>query len=67
MNVFLIAYLVIMFVWCCVGFVVVYVVDEGLDLGWYIGVMTGLIWPLSLVGFVLIGIGKLILFIRDRE
>lgn len=63
----LIAYFVIMFVWCCVGFVVGYVVDEGLDLGWYIGVMTGLIWPLSLVGFILIGIGKLILFIRYRE
>lgn len=63
----LIAYFTIMFVWCCVGFVVGYVVDGKLDLGCYIGVMTGLIWPLSLVGFILIGIGKLILFIRDRE
>lgn len=56
-----------MFTWCCIGFVVGYVVDEGFDLGWYIGVMTGLIWPLSLIGFILIGIGKLILYIKYRE
>lgn len=65
--VFLIAYLVIMFIWCCVGFVVGYVIEEELDGLSFIGVFTGFIWPLSMIGFILIGVAKLILFIRDRE
>ena len=64
---FIIAYLVIMFIWCCVGFVVGYVIDEELNGLSFIGVFTGIIWPLSIIGFVLIGVAKLILFIRDRE
>ena len=64
---FIIAYLVIMFIWCCVGFVVGYVIEEELGGLSFIGVFTGFVWPLSLVGFILIGIGKLILFIRYRE
>ena len=64
---FIIAYLVIMFIWCCVGFVVGYVIEEELGGLSFIGVFTGFVCPLSLVGFILIGIGKLILFIRDRE
>ena len=64
---FIIAYLVIMFIWCCVGFVVGYVIEEELNGLSFIGVFTGIIWPLSIIGFVLIGVAKLILFIRDRE
>lgn len=64
---FKISYLVIMFIWCCVGFVVGYVIEEELNGLSFIGVFTGFIWPLSIIGFVLIGVAKLILFIRDRE
>lgn len=64
---FLIAYLIIMFIWCCAGFVIGYVADEELTGLSFIGVFTGFVWPLSIIGFILIGIGKLILFIKYRE
>lgn len=63
----LVAYLVIMFIWCCVGFVVGYVIDGELTVLSFLGVFTGFIWPLSIIGFILIGIGRLILAIRNRK
>lgn len=58
-------YLVIMVIWCCVGFVVGYVIEEELTTTAFLGLWTGVIWPLSLIGFLLIGIGRIILWIRD--
>lgn len=64
---FLIAYLIIMFIWCCVGFIVGYIADEGFSYKAFLGFWTGLLWPISLLILILIGISKLILLIRDRE
>ncbi len=58
-------YLVIMAIWCCVGFVIGYVIDEEFSYGAFFWFCTGLVWPLSLIGFLLIGIGRIILCIRD--
>lgn len=58
-------YLVIMAIWCCIGFIIGYVIDEKFSYGALLGFWTGLIWPLSLIGFLLIGIGRIILWIRD--
>lgn len=58
-------YLVIMSIWCCIGFVIGYVIDENFSYVALLGFLTGLIWPLSLIGFLLIGIGRIILWIRD--
>ena len=58
-------YLVIMSIWCCIGFDIGYVIDENFSYVALLGFLTGLIWPLSLIGFLLIGIGRIILWIRD--
>lgn len=58
-------YLVIMAIWCCIGFIIGYVIDEKFSYGALLGFWTGLIWPLSLIGFLLIEIGRIILWIRD--
>lgn len=64
---FLTIYFVVAFIGCLCGVVIGYVIDEKLDLGSYIGFVAGIIWPLSIIVFIAIGIGKLILFIIDRE
>ena len=58
-------YLVIMAIWCFVGFIVGYVIDEELSYGAFLGIVSGLMWPLFLIGLILIGIGRIILWIRD--
>lgn len=65
MQTLILIYLVVMVIWCCAGFVIGYVIDEEFSYGAFLGVCTGLIWPLSLIGFLLIGIGRIILWIRD--
>lgn len=60
-------YLVIMSIWCCIGFVIGYVIDEELSYGAFLGFWTGLIWPLSLIGLILIGIGRIIIWIRNTH
>lgn len=60
-------YIVIMAIWCCIGFVVGYVIEGELTITAFLGMWTGLIWPLSLIGFFLIGIGRVVLWIRDTH
>lgn len=67
MEGFLTIYFVVAFIGCLCGVVIGYVIDEKFDLGSYIGFVAGIIWPLSIIVFIAIGIGKLILFIRYRE
>ena len=58
-------YISIMVIWCCIGFAVGYVIDGELATTAFLGMWTGLIWPLSLIGLILIGIGRVVLWIRD--
>ncbi len=58
-------YISIMVIWCCIGFAVGYVIDGELTTTAFLGMWTGLIWPLSLIGLILIGIGRIVLWIRD--
>ncbi len=58
-------YLIVMAIWCCIGFVVGYVIEGELTTTTFLGMWTGLIWPLSLIGLILIGIGRIVLWIRD--
>ena len=58
-------YLVVMAILSCIGFVVGYVVDEEFSVGALLGAWLGVIWPLTLIGIILIGIGRIILWIRD--
>ena len=67
MESFLTIYFAVAFMGCLCGVVIGYVIDEKFDLGSYIGLVAGIIWPLSIIVFIAIGIGKLILFIIDRE
>ena len=67
MEGFLTIYFVVAFIGCLCGIAIGYVIDEEFDLGSYIGFVAGIIWPLSIIVFIAIGIGKLILFIIDRE
>ena len=60
-------YLVVMAIWSCIGFVVGYVVDEEFSWGALLGAWLGVIWPLTLIGILLIGIGRIILWIRDTR
>lgn len=67
METLVITYSVIMFIWCCVGFVVGYIVDGELSYKAFLGFWTGLLWPLSLLILILIGISKLILYTMSRK
>ena len=67
MEGFLTIYFVVAFIGCLCGVVIGYVIDEELDLGSYIGFVAGIIWPLSMLCFISVGIGKLILFVRNRK
>ena len=62
----LIVYLIGICIWICVGFIVGYVLSNDFSIA-MLAMITGFMWPILIIVFILTGIAKLIIWFRNKR